>query len=94
MWRRFKFSVKISWQTPSLIRTVSVSSWIVQQQSSWTSFQIFSTFPAALLVLDHTERLSSSTDTQPSLNVNAILNLLSGLKNVLQKPLKVFQQFW
>jgi hypothetical protein len=59
----FKFSVKISWQTPELIPMVSASSWIVQRQSSWMSSQIFSTFSVVLLVLGHPERSSSSTDT-------------------------------
>jgi hypothetical protein len=31
------------------------------------SSQIFFTFSAVLVVLDHPERLSSSTDTQPAL---------------------------
>jgi hypothetical protein len=50
-----KFSVKISWQTPKLIPAVSASSWIVQQQSSWMSSQIFSTFSVILLVLGRPE---------------------------------------
>jgi hypothetical protein len=33
----FKFSVKISWQTPQLIPTVSASSWIVRGQYLWMS---------------------------------------------------------
>jgi hypothetical protein len=54
----FKFSAKISWQTPKLIPTVSVSKWIVWQWSLWMSSQIFSTFSVILLVLGRPERLS------------------------------------
>jgi hypothetical protein len=46
---------------------VSASSWIVWQQSSWMSSQIFSSFSIVLLVLGHPERLSSSADSQPAL---------------------------
>jgi hypothetical protein len=46
---------------------VSVSSWFVWRWSSWMSSRIFSTFSVILLVLDHPERSSSSTDTRPAL---------------------------
>jgi hypothetical protein len=62
----FRFFVKI-WQTPNLIPTVFVSSWIVWQRSLWMSYQILSTFSVSLLVLGSPERSSSSTDTQPAL---------------------------
>jgi ABC-type siderophore export system fused ATPase/permease subunit len=67
MQHMFKFSVKISWQTLQLIPAVSVGLWIVRQQSSWMSSQIFSTFSVVLLVLGHPEHSSSSTDTLPVL---------------------------
>jgi hypothetical protein len=57
------------------------------------SSQIFSTFSIVLLVLGHPEPLSSSPDTQPVLKHEYLKITLSGLKNVLQKPHKVFQGF-
>jgi hypothetical protein len=48
-------------------------------------------FSGVFLVLGRPEHSSLSTDTQ---NVNAIQKLLSGLKNILQKPNKAFHVFW
>jgi hypothetical protein len=44
-----------------------VTSWIVQQQSSWTSSITFSIFSVSLLVLGRPELSSSSTDTRLAL---------------------------
>jgi hypothetical protein len=57
--------------------------------------QSFSTFSVVLLVLGCLERSSSSANTRPALKHECHLKkLLSGLKNVLQKPHKEFQGFW
>jgi hypothetical protein len=58
MLRMFKFSIKISWQTPQLIPPVSASSCIVRRRSSWISSRNFSTFSVALFVLGLPERSS------------------------------------
>jgi hypothetical protein len=93
MWWMFKFSVKISWQTPWLIWTVSASSWIVR----WVFVQEFSNFfntfchfvgtwsPWALIIFNW-----HSAD----LKRDAIEIPLSSLKNALQRPHEAFQGFW
>jgi hypothetical protein len=85
MWRMFKFSFKISWQTPQLIPTVSASSWIIRQWSSLMISRIFSTFSIVLLVLGHPERLSSSTNTQVSLKRQCHSKTVARLKECSSK---------
>jgi hypothetical protein len=57
------------------------------------NFRLFSTFSVVVLVLDRPECSSSSTDTLPAMK-RAIPKILSGLKNVLEKPHDTFQGFW
>jgi hypothetical protein len=85
IWRMFKFSVKISWQTPYLIPVASASSWIVQRWSLWMNSQIFSIFFIILLVLGHPEHSSSSADTRPALKHECHLKSAVWLKECSPK---------
>jgi hypothetical protein len=63
----FRYSAKISWQTPQLILTMSGSSWTVRWLSSCMNSQIVSTFSVDFLVPGCPECSPSSNDTRLAL---------------------------
>jgi hypothetical protein len=80
-----EFSVKISWQTPQLIRMMSASSWIIQQQPSWMSSSIFSTLFVVLFMLHRPEHSSSSADTQMAMKLECHSKTIVQLKECSAK---------